>query len=124
MSGGIFWSAAGTLTAEVVGLKDLGSALSILWLGIVPSCIFAEPIAVWLLQASQRQLGIFLPETNPGQTTGTTAAVSGAGTGDTRGAVVFQATIGFAGATFMVGSILLYFAKRWKQGNWKLLVKT
>ncbi|GJJ11710.1 hypothetical protein Clacol_005947 [Clathrus columnatus] len=125
MFGGIFWSSCSPLTTEAVGLKDLGSALSILWLTIVPSCILAEPIAIWLLQASQRQLGIFLPEENEGKVTGTTAGgISGAGSGDTRGAVVFEATIGFAGATFIVGSVLLYCAKRWKQGNWRLFIKT
>lgn len=123
MSAGIFWSACGALTTEVVGLKDLGSALSILWLAIAPSCILAEPIAVWLLQASERHFGIFLSEQR-NQATGTTDAVSGAGSGSTKGAIVFEATIGFAGATFLVGSVLLYTAKRWKQGNWKLFVKT
>lgn len=123
ISAGIFWSASGALVTEVVGLKDLGSALSILWLAIAPSCILAEPIAVWLLQASEKRTGIFLSE-NGNQATGTTNAVSGAGSGSTRAAVVFEASIGFAGATFIVASLLLYNAKRWKQGNWKLLVKT
>ncbi|KIJ46137.1 hypothetical protein M422DRAFT_46225 [Sphaerobolus stellatus SS14] len=125
LSGGIFWSAGTPITTEIIGLKHLGSALSILWLSIVLPSIFAEPIAVWLLQEAQRRTGITLPSNDSSDaTTNTNVGVSGAGTGDTSAAVVFQTPIGFAGAMFMVGTVLLYGAKRWKQGNWKIGTKT
>lgn len=47
MTGGVFWGTFGPVTTEVVGLRDLGSALSILWLVVVIPTLLSEPIAVW-----------------------------------------------------------------------------
>ncbi|KAF8461808.1 major facilitator superfamily domain-containing protein [Gautieria morchelliformis] len=99
MFGGIFWGASGPITTEIVGLTGLGSALSILWLTVAIPCTFAEPIAVWLLHYSQNHL-------------------------HRSGADAFRSSIGFAGASFIVASLVLLGAKRWKQKNWKVFVKT
>ena len=99
MVGGIFWGGSGPITTEVIGLRDLGSALSILWLSVVIPCTFAEPIAVWLVNYSQTRL-------------------------HKSGADAFLISIGFAGASFVVASLVLLGAKRWKQKSWKILVKT
>jgi len=120
---GIFFSAAPPVVTELIGLTDLGSALSILWLSIVPSCIFAEPIAIWLLAEAQRRTGITLAESGS-KTHSINQGVNGAGTGDKSGVIVFRATIAFAGTTYMAGAIVLYWAKKWKQGSWKVFVKT
>ncbi|KAL8941452.1 MAG: hypothetical protein Q9216_002225 [Gyalolechia sp. 2 TL-2023] len=45
---GTFWAAIGPVGAEVVGLKELPSALSIVWLVLVLPTTFAEPIALEL----------------------------------------------------------------------------
>ncbi|KAA8644999.1 MCT family MFS transporter [Aspergillus tanneri] len=45
---GTFWAAAAPLTAEVVGLQNLGAALGILWLVLSPPTAVAEAIAVQL----------------------------------------------------------------------------
>jgi hypothetical protein len=43
-----FWATAAPVGAEVVGLKILPSALSILWLVLVLPCTFSEPIGLEL----------------------------------------------------------------------------
>jgi predicted MFS family arabinose efflux permease len=45
---GTFWTTIGPVTAEVVGLQILPSALSITWLWLVLPCTFAEPIGLGL----------------------------------------------------------------------------
>ncbi|KAL8682200.1 MAG: hypothetical protein Q9186_001738 [Xanthomendoza sp. 1 TL-2023] len=47
---GTFWTTIAPVGAEVVGLKDLPSALSIVWLVLVLPTTFAEPIALELRQ--------------------------------------------------------------------------
>ncbi|KAL9007161.1 MAG: hypothetical protein Q9188_000095 [Gyalolechia gomerana] len=49
---GTFWAAIGPVGAEVVGLKELPSALSIVWLVLVLPTTFAEPIALELRQTT------------------------------------------------------------------------
>lgn len=122
-TGGIFWSASSPIVADLIGLTDLGSALSMLWLSIVPSCIFSEPIAIWLLAEAQRRTGITLADASSA-TQGTNQGVSGAGTGNKTGEIVFRTTIAFAGTMYMVGAIVLLWARRWKQGSWKVFAKT
>lgn len=43
---GTFWTTVAPVTAEVVGLKDVPSALSMFWLVLVLPCTFSEPIAL------------------------------------------------------------------------------
>ncbi|KAF4631551.1 hypothetical protein G7Y89_g6580 [Cudoniella acicularis] len=45
---GTFWATIGPVGAEVVGIKILPSALSIVWLVLVLPCTFSEPIALEL----------------------------------------------------------------------------
>ncbi|KAL8736270.1 MAG: hypothetical protein Q9166_000425 [cf. Caloplaca sp. 2 TL-2023] len=47
---GTFWTTIAPVEAEVVGLKELPSALSIVWLILVLPTTFAEPIALELRQ--------------------------------------------------------------------------
>jgi hypothetical protein len=47
-----FWATIGPVGAEVVGLKILPSALSIVWLVLVLPCTFAEPIGLQLRTTS------------------------------------------------------------------------
>ncbi|KZT27485.1 MFS general substrate transporter [Neolentinus lepideus HHB14362 ss-1] len=51
---GTFWACAGSVCAEVVGLKDLPSALSLLWLSVVPPCVFSEAIGLELRKGNGR----------------------------------------------------------------------
>jgi MFS family permease len=56
---GVFWCTIAAVTTEVVGLRELPSALSMIWLTIVPSTMFAEVITL-ALKDSQR-LTSFIP---------------------------------------------------------------
>jgi hypothetical protein len=47
-----FWATAAPVGAEVVGLKILPSALSVLWLVLVLPCTFSEPIGLKLRATS------------------------------------------------------------------------
>jgi len=49
---GTFWTTIAPVGAEVVGLKELPSALSITWLVLVLPTTFSEPIALELSQSS------------------------------------------------------------------------
>lgn len=54
---GTFWTTIGPVTAEVVGLKNVPSALNIMWLAIVLPCTFSEPIALQIVKSSGSYLG-------------------------------------------------------------------
>lgn len=54
---GTFWTTIGPVTAEVVGLKHVPSALSILWLSILLPCTFSEPIALEIVAKTDSYLG-------------------------------------------------------------------
>ncbi|KAH7403541.1 MFS transporter-like protein [Cadophora sp. MPI-SDFR-AT-0126] len=49
---GTFWTTIGPVGAEVVGIKILPSALSIVWLVLVLPCTFSEPIGLEMRQDS------------------------------------------------------------------------
>ncbi|KDQ51221.1 hypothetical protein JAAARDRAFT_199259 [Jaapia argillacea MUCL 33604] len=51
---GSFWTCAGSVSAEVVGLANLPSALSLLWLSVVLPCTFSEAIALELRRGTGR----------------------------------------------------------------------
>lgn len=95
-TGGTIWSAATPLTARIVGVQDVASALSIFWVVCVPSSLVGQPIAVALLEYSQNSLGRTGPE-------------------------AYYISIGFCGAMGTVSAMLLYGAKRYQQSNWKVL---
>ena len=91
--GGTVWSAAAPVTARVVGVPDLASALGMFWLMLVVPSLVAQPIAVALLNYSTGHLG-------------------------RSGAEAYYVSIGFCGAMGVVSAVLLYGAKRWLQGGW------
>jgi MFS family permease len=51
---GTFWATIAAVGAEVVGLRDLPSALSMTWLGLVVPSLVAEPIALELRRGNTR----------------------------------------------------------------------
>lgn len=97
-SSGVFWSTCQALLTDLVGIRDMASALSMLWFSIVAPGIVSEPIAVWLTNYSRDTL----------HRTGTAA---------------FQYGIIFAGLAFFASSVSLYGTKRYIQGDWKLIKK-
>ena len=56
---GVFWCTISAVTVEVVGLPELPSALSMIWLTIVPSTMFAEVVTLAL--KDHQQLTSFIP---------------------------------------------------------------
>jgi len=52
MVSGTFWAVVGPVSAEVVGLKILPSALSIMWIALVLPTTFSEPIGLQLRQTN------------------------------------------------------------------------
>lgn len=54
---GTYWAVIAPVTAEVVGLKDVPSALSITWLVLVLPTTFSEPIALQITSGSSGYLG-------------------------------------------------------------------
>nr|XP_031859675.1 uncharacterized protein CI109_004950 [Kwoniella shandongensis]KAA5526747.1 hypothetical protein CI109_004950 [Kwoniella shandongensis] len=99
MTGGTIWSAATPVVARVVGVKDLASALSIFWLSLVIPALVGQPIAIALLDYSRSHLG-------------------------RSGAVAYYIPVGFCGGASVGCAMLLYGAKVWLQGNWKVFRRT
>jgi MFS family permease len=56
---GVFWCTISAVTVEVVGLPELPSALSMIWLTIVPSTMFAEVVTLAL--KDNHRLTSFIP---------------------------------------------------------------
>ncbi|WVR06169.1 hypothetical protein IAU60_003199 [Kwoniella sp. DSM 27419] len=99
MTGGTIWSAATPVINQVVGVKDLASAMSIFWLSLVIPSLVGQPIAIALLDYSQNHLG-------------------------RRGAEAYYISIGFCGGLAIAAACLLCGAKRWLQGSWKVFQRT
>ncbi|KAK7416347.1 hypothetical protein QQX98_005292 [Neonectria punicea] len=55
--GGTFWATIAPVTAEVVGLADVPSALNLVWLVIVLPCTFSEPIALEIVARTGKYIG-------------------------------------------------------------------
>ena len=98
-TGGTVWSAAGPITAKVVGVKDLASAMSIFWLALVGPALVGQPMSIALRDYSLNTLG-------------------------RTGAEAYYISIGFCGAMGLMSAILLYGAKWWMQGGPKVWQKT
>ncbi|KAM0723071.1 hypothetical protein Q7P37_001271 [Cladosporium fusiforme] len=49
---GTFWATVAPVAAEVVGLRDVPSALNLIWLVIVLPCTFSEPIALQIVDGT------------------------------------------------------------------------
>jgi predicted MFS family arabinose efflux permease len=54
---GTFWATVAPVTAEVVGLRDVPSALNLIWLVIVLPCTFSEPIALEIVGGTGEYIG-------------------------------------------------------------------
>ena len=96
---GTVWNAAAPLTAQMVGVQDLGSALSVFWLTLFVPALVGQPLAILLLNYSTNHQG----RTGP---------------------AAYYNSIGFCGAIGIAASFFLLGAKRYQQGNWKILSKT
>lgn len=55
--GGTFWVTVGPVTAEVVGLRHVASALNILWLTVVLPVTFSTPMAMQIVAGTGSYLG-------------------------------------------------------------------
>ncbi|BFZ64248.1 hypothetical protein YB2330_005387 [Saitoella coloradoensis] len=101
---GVFWVLCTPITAEVVGVSNLGAGLSMQWINIVLPTTFAEPIALALVQRMKDDGKI--------------------------GADSYLGAIGFAGGTFVLAAAVLCWVKVWKQrkdlgkeAGWRVLGK-
>ena len=54
---GTFWATVAPVAAEVVGLRDVPSALNLIWLLIVLPCTFSEPIALEIVDGTGMYVG-------------------------------------------------------------------
>lgn len=97
-SSGVFWSTCQALLTDLVGIRDMASALSMLWISIVAPGIVSQPIAIWLTDYSRHSLG-------------------------RQGTDAFMYGIVFAGVAFFAAAVSLYGTKRYLQGDWRLLRK-
>ena len=59
---GTFWTSISPITVEVVGIRELPSALSLVWLGIVLPTTFAECIALYLRQPQMGRKAYMWPQ--------------------------------------------------------------
>lgn len=96
--GGTIWAATTPLVASVVGVSDLASALSVFWIVLIPFSLCAQPIAIALLEYSTNHLG-------------------------RTGAEAYYISIGFCGGVGICAAVMLYGAKVYVQGSWKLWQK-
>ncbi|TKY90129.1 hypothetical protein EX895_000127 [Sporisorium graminicola] len=85
--GGTVWSSVAPLSAEVVGIRDLPSALAMFWLVTVIPGQFGQPMAVALINYSENHLG-------------------------RRGANTYLISIGFCGACFVMSGVMLCMSWR------------
>jgi MFS family permease len=99
LTGGTIWSVAAPITRAIVGVKDLASALNIFWLATSIPALVAQPIAVALLNFSEQHLG-------------------------REGPSKYYISIGFCGGVGMAGAVFLLGAKRYLQGDWKVLKRS
>lgn len=85
--GGTIWSSVAPISAEVVGIRDLPSALATFWLAVVLPGQFGQPIAVALINYSSTKLA-------------------------RHGADAYLISIGFCGACFVMSALMLCFSWR------------
>ncbi|CAG9982669.1 unnamed protein product [Clonostachys byssicola] len=55
--GGVFWAAIAPLMIEVVGMKDVASGLTPMWLSLAIPCTFSEAIALTMVKDTGSYLG-------------------------------------------------------------------
>ena len=98
MVGGVVWSTVTPVATSTVGVKELGSALNVFWLSVALPALFAQPMAVVLLQHSRSALG-------------------------KSGSDAYAISIVLCGALFTVAAMLLFGAKWWLQKSPRLFQK-
>lgn len=96
---GTIHAAVTPFTAAIVGVKDLGSALSVYWLALAIPSVIGQPLAIMLVDYSRRSLHRTGPD-------------------------AYLISIGFCGGLFLAGAVVLLGVKRFLQGNWKLFQKS
>lgn len=57
LTAGVFWVNAAPVIVEIIGMQNLSSGLSILWLAIVAPCTFSAPIALQIYAGTGSYLG-------------------------------------------------------------------
>jgi MFS family permease len=92
---GTIHSASTPLSAAVVGLPDLASALAMYWLTLGVPNLVGQPFGIMLLDYSRDKLG----RTGPS---------------------AYTISIGFCGGLYLAAAFLLVGAKRYLQGDWKV----
>ncbi|KAM0746000.1 UM00103-like protein [Meredithblackwellia eburnea MCA 4105] len=97
--GGTLWALVAPVTARVVSVRDMNSAMCIFWLSCAIPAQFSQPLAILLLNYSKHHLG-------------------------RTGADAYLISIGFCGAAFTVSGLLMFGAKWHHQGNPRLWVKS
>lgn len=99
ITGGTVWSAASPISARVVGVKDLASAMSVFWIALVLPALVGQPMAIALRDYSIREMG-------------------------RTGAEAYHVSIGFCGGMGLASAVWLYGAKWWLQGSPRVWQKT
>lgn len=96
---GTVYNASTPIAAQMIGVQNLASALSIFWISLGIPALVGQPLAILLLNHSENHLG-------------------------RTGASAYYNSIGFAGAMGIASALMLLGAKRYQQGNWKILTKS
>ena len=97
-TGGTVHMAIMPMTASIVGVQDLASALAMYWIAIGPPNLLGQAFAIMLVDYSKKHL-------------------------HRTGADAYQISIGFAGGLLLASAMLLTGAKHYKQGSWKIFQK-
>lgn len=97
--GGTIWGATPPIAQSVIGTQHLASALGMYWVIVAAPACLANPIAIALLDRLQGDSPIRTPET-------------------------YQASIALCGAFYICAGVVAFGAKRYVQGNWRLMQKS
>lgn len=97
-TGGTIHSATAPLSAAVVGLPDLASALAMYWLTLSIPNLFGQAFAIMLVDYSRDHLGRNGPD-------------------------AYAISIGFCGGLYLAAAFALLGVKRYLQGDWKVFKK-
>lgn len=96
--GGTIWGATPPIAQSVVGTQHLASALAVYWVIIAAPACFANPIAIALLDRLQGSSPVRTPET-------------------------YRASIALCGSFYILAGLVAIGAKRYVQGNWRVMQK-
>lgn len=96
---GTIHSATAPLSAAVVGVSELASALSIYWITLSIPNLMGQPLAIMLVNYSRTHLG----RHGPGE---------------------YEIAIGFCAGLYLAAALALIGVKHYLQGNWKIWSKS